>query len=468
MIDLERQDTWANPPYDEAFDDSGRPRPAYVALAQRLRWDPLHPPGAVVHRLRGQPLGDDHRMLPVPLALDDAEYRSEIQAGIAQRARALQMFFADVVLDECRYLRSGTDLTRSLLDEILASERTSLSELRHWWSGHSPGDIRFVYGPDLAREPGGRWVVLEDNVGCVGGCADSFYVFEAYKSATALSVGLPSCPDLSFAVSRWLESLGFTPDDPSVLALLSDGDYLDVYLPTRFEEDDRRIRLVQQLGVQVVDDDGFEQLCRGASPPKAVVNIGVPSRRTWSLILNVAFGRLKVPILNAPGTSVLGNKALLPFVSEMVQFYCREDAILQVPPTMLLRDGLLPIDLGSWVVKTAAGCQGSDVFILRAQAPDSLDAIRTLIRKSWPTEAAVSQRYFELSRLWIFGPSGAQTYLVEVRALAYVLGWQDVFAGERSLGKLVPSGNPGSLNNIACGGSYVPVIRELVANHTQG
>jgi uncharacterized circularly permuted ATP-grasp superfamily protein len=406
-------------------------------------------------------------MLPVPLALDDAEYRSEIQAGIAQRARALQMFFADVVLDEGRYLRSGSDLTRPLLDEILASEGTSLDELRHWWSGHSPGDIRFVYGPDLAREPGGRWVILEDNVGCVGGCADSFYVFEAYRSATALPAGPPSRPDLSFAVSRWLESLALSPDDPGVLALLSDGDFLDAYLPTRFEEDDRRIRLVQRLGVQVVDDDGFERLCRGAAPLKAIVNIGVPSGRTWSLMLNVAFGRLKAPFLNAPGTSVLGNKALLPFVTEMIQFYCREDAILQAPPTMLLRDGLLPADVDRWVVKTAAGCQGSGVFILRAQAQDSLDAIRTLLRKSWPTEAAVAQRHFELSRLWIFGPSSAQTYLVEVRALAYVLGWQDVCVGEQSLGKLVPSSNPGNLNNVACGGSYVPIIREHVADPTQ-
>jgi uncharacterized circularly permuted ATP-grasp superfamily protein len=175
-----------------------------------------------------------------------------------------------------------------------------------------------------------------------------------------------------------------------------------------------------------------------------------------------------VPILNAPGTTILGNKALLPFVSEMIQFYCRENAILQGPPAMLLRDGLLPTDLDNWVVKKATGCQGLGVFILRAQAPDSLDAIRTLIRKSWPTEAAVAQRHFELSRLWTAGPRGAQTYLVEVRALAYVLGWQDVFAGERSLGKLVPSNNPGSLNNITCGGSYVPIIREFVADYTRG
>jgi uncharacterized circularly permuted ATP-grasp superfamily protein len=470
MIDLSRGDTWDAPPYEEAFDESGRPRAAYLALARRLGWDPLHPPGSVVQRLRGQPLGDDHRILPVPLAIADAEYRCEIQAGIRQRARALQMFFADVVLDEGKYLRSGSDLTGPLLDEILLSEATSVDELRRWWTGHPPDDIRFVYGPDLVREPGGQWSVLEDNVGCVGGCADSFYVFEAYERAASLPSDVPYLPDLSFAVSRWLETLGLSPDDPGVVAILSDGDYLDVYLPIRFEEDDRRQQLVKQLGVQIIDNDGFERLFRGSAlmPLKAVVNIGVPSNRTWSLLLNVVFGQLRAPILNAPGTSVLGNKALLPFVSDMIRFYCREEPILRVPPTMPLRDGLLPADPENWVVKTAAGCQGEGVFILRSQSPDGLDGIRTTIRKSWPRQAAIAQRHIELSRLWTVGPGGARTYLVEVRALAYVLGWQDIFAGERSLGKLVPSDNAGGLNNIARGGSYVPVVREVLAEESQG
>lgn len=462
--------TWNGTPYEEAFDDSGRHRPAYAALDRRLGWDPLRPPAAVIESLSGQPLGDDHQLLPVPLALADGEHRYEIQTGVAQRARALQMFFADVFLGEGRYLRSGTALTASLLNEILGSVGASLEQLRQWWSGHDPEAICFVYGPDLVREPGGRWVVLEDNVGCVGGCADSYFVLEAYKRATGLSPGTSFPPDLSRAVRLWLETLGLAPEDPGVLAMLSDGDALDAYLPTRFEEDDRRIQLVQQLGVQVVDDAEFERLCRGSglgSRLKAVVNIGVPSIRTWWLIRDVAFDQLHVPLLNSPGTILLGHKAFLPFVGEMISFYCREDPILRVPPTSLLRDGLLPADLDNWIVKMATGCQGIGVFILRAQPPDRLDAIRSLIRGSWPARAAVAQRHVELSRLRIGGPAGGNTYLVELRALAYVLGWQHVFTAEQSIAKLVPSGSRARLNNVTCGGSYVPVVRELVADHIQ-
>jgi hypothetical protein len=62
------------------------------------------------------------------------------------------------------------------------------------------GIRRIEYAPDLVREPGGRWVVIEGNVGCVGGYADSSFVLETYKQATGLT-GQPSFgPDLSHAV----------------------------------------------------------------------------------------------------------------------------------------------------------------------------------------------------------------------------------------------------------------------------
>jgi uncharacterized circularly permuted ATP-grasp superfamily protein len=246
--------------------------------------------------------------------------------------------------------------------------------------------------------------------------------------------------------------------------MLSDGDYLDNHLPLRFEEDDRRARLVQQFGVRAVDDDTFERLCSPDAenvPLRALINIGVPSGRAWSVMLDVAFAQLHLPLLNAPGTSVLGNKAMLPFVNDMIEFYCERAPLLQTPPTTLLRDGTLPPDPEKWVVKSAAGCQGSGVSILCAQTPAQLESIRNRLIGSWPADATVAQRHVALSQLWTVGPRGDQTYRVELRALAYVLGWQNVFAGGQALGKLAPSDRPDSLNNVAKGGSYVPIIRQL-------
>ena len=131
---------------------------------------------------------------------------------------------------------------------------TSLTQLRQWWTDHDRETVRFVYAPDLVREPGGRWVVIEDNVGCVGGCADSSFVLETYRQATGLTGGPSFGPDLSHAVKMWLDTLGLAPRDPGVVAMLSDGEALAAYLPKRFKEDERRIQLVRQLGVHVIHD----------------------------------------------------------------------------------------------------------------------------------------------------------------------------------------------------------------------
>src|SRR5262245_58548333 len=99
--------TIAAPAYEEAFTPSGQLRPAYAALCDLWGWDPLQPSLAVAEQLRDRPLGDDTRILPLPWAIDDAEYEVVIRPGVAQRARALQMFFADVVLGPGRFLTTG-------------------------------------------------------------------------------------------------------------------------------------------------------------------------------------------------------------------------------------------------------------------------------------------------------------------------------------------------------------------------
>jgi uncharacterized circularly permuted ATP-grasp superfamily protein len=184
------------------------------------------------------------------------------------------------------------------------------------------------------------------------------------------------------------------------------------------------------------------------------------------LIHDAAFNQLRVPLLNSPGTLLLGHKAFLPFIEEMISFYCGEEPILQSPPTRLLRDGLLPRDLDNWVLKTATGCQGDGVFVLKSQPPDRLEQLRGLVQGSWPKAPAIVQRYVEPSRLRVVGPDSGNTYDVELRALAYVIGWQHVFVGEHPIGKLVLTGNSTSVQTVFSGGSYAPVVREPTSTAT--
>lgn len=417
-------------PYDETFDGDGRLRPAYAALGRRLGRDPLRPPPDVVERLRDRPLGDDARVLPVPLALDDAEYRSVIQPGVAQRARALQAFFAEAVLG------GGGGLDPPLLAEILASEGTSPDALRRPWRGRAAGDVRFVYGPDLARGPDGRWMVLEDNVGCVGGAADSFFMLDAYARAC----GLPPCrPDLVAALRLAAgESVVAVPG----CDLAAD----DPWAP-RLRESERRRRLVEGAGIPVVDGSELD-----AMPAVRLV-------ANFHALPDAVFAR-GLGLLNAPGTGVLGSKALLPHVPDMIRRHLGEEPLLGTPPTRALRDGTLPADAERWVVKTAAGRGGTGVFVLAELSEDRLAAVRQLLAGSWPRRGAVAQRLVEPSRVCPGGPGAWDGYRVELRPVAYVLGARGVYVSEHASGRAVPAFAGRRQANVSGGACYVPVTRE--------
>ena len=149
----------------------------------------------------------------------------------------------------------------------------------------------------------------------------------------------------------------------------------------------------------------------------------------------MAFNQLRIPLLNSPGTLLLGHKAFLPFVGEMISFYCGEDPILQSPPTYILRNGLLPKDVDNWVLKTATGCQGDGVFVLKSQPSNRLQEIRSSLFKARGRRRRRLCKDMLSCRVYALRVRQRDnTYDVELRALAYIIGWQQVFVGEHSMG----------------------------------
>jgi glutamate---cysteine ligase / carboxylate-amine ligase len=206
----------------------------------------------------------------------------------------------------------------------------------------------------------------------------------------------------------------------------------------RLDENARRRLILDQLGIKVRDpsesDAWLNFDCDGATAE--------------------LFERSRVPMFNAPGTGALGDKALLPFVDDLIGFYLNEKPILRTPPTYLLSDGVLPSDPAGWVVKTTAGCQGTEVFVLDWQPKDRLGLIAERAVR------AVAQRYVEPSRLTLDGPGGWDAYRVEIRPVAYVLGWNDVYVSECPVGKAISVYDSRRLNNISHGACYIPVLLE--------
>ncbi|GGW85930.1 circularly permuted type 2 ATP-grasp protein [Streptomyces galilaeus] len=444
------------PWFDEAFDQYGALRPQYDALRRRAGWDPLLPTTALAQLLHEMPLGDDTRIFPIPVVIDDAEYRAVVQAGLVQRARALQQLFTDLALGPQKILTAGIGLDRAVLDEILAVEGTSLEGLRKLWRGRTREEVRFVYGPDLVRDPEGRWTVLEDNVGCVAGSADSFFVADRYRSATQLP-GCSICqgpPDLAIAITRWLHRLGSDLGD-RVAAVLGCDAAGESPWALRLHENARRRMILDTLGIPVIERGQLlgRQVAWGGRSG-VLVNFSVD--QSWSDVFCIP----GIKMLNAPGTGVLGNKAFLPYIDDAIRFYACEEPILPTPPTHLLTEGVLPDDKENWVIKSAVGCQGTEVFVLRWQPQDRLRLLEDRVSKEWCGAAAVAQRYVEPSHLAPARPNSWNDYRVEIRPVTYVLDWRDIYVSEQAVGKTVSTYDARRLNNISQGACYVPVLRE--------
>jgi uncharacterized circularly permuted ATP-grasp superfamily protein len=435
--------TW----YDEAFSEDGTARHPYAARARRIGSDPLSPGLAAAEQLRDRPLGDDTRILPVPLILEDDEFRFEIVPGVLQRARALQLLFADVMF-EGGVVAAELGIQSALIENITALHGYDLRDLRSWWRACERERIRFTYGPDLVRAPNGRWTVLEDNVGCIGGTADGSVVADRYREVSSTRECRPE-PDLSVALRRWLHRVGAggRPCATAVAVLGCDG----TADPWAFQLDENRRRrsVLRELRLPVLGRDAAS--VRAAT---AVANFDVEP--VWSRLFSGSGSHL----LNAPGTDLLGNKALLPHLSAAIRFLLNEEPILATPECRELTRDAAPLDGDDWVVKSAAGRQGTEVVVLRGLSNERRRVVLGRIGLDRPGGCAVAQRYVEPSRLNSDGPGGWNSYRLEMRPIVYVLGWGDVLVADHPVGKAVSSYDDRRLNNVFQGAVYVPVLRE--------
>lgn len=441
--------------FDEAFDAAGQLRRPYASLRRRLGWNPLQPTSEMADRLRARPLADDTRIFPVPIVLDDDEYRLMIAAGVAQRARALRELFRDVILGSHRILGAGTGLTDDHLDLVAAAEGTTVARLRRLWEGRRSEDIRFVYGPDLVRDADGHWVVIEDNVGCVGGSADAHFVANAYRLAANLDgcAGGSSSADLLRATQRWLRQLGRTPSS-AVAVLGCEGS--DSPFGLRIDENARRRRILADGGVPVLGRTELEQQVGSReSTVGGVTVLNFDTDDTWVDLLRSP----GVTLLNVPGTGVLGNKALLPYVEDIIGYYTGEEPILRTPHTVLLEDRQLPKG-PEWVIKSTAGCQGTEVFILDWLSPNQRARLQAWVHAERPGVGVVAQRFIEPSRLVPSGSGGWDEYQIELRPVTYVLGSDEIHVSDEALGKVVSIYDPRRLNNISQGACYAAALRE--------
>jgi len=339
--------------YDELFDATGAPRPAFAriaALLAKLRPDELAGSQAlaetallqqgVTFSVYGDTRGTEKIfpfcLLPRLIAADDFR---RLERGLEQRLRALGMFLDDIYGDQ-KILAAGIIPAEMVLGA--AGYRPMLRGIK------PPGGVRLhISGVDLIRDPDGTWRVLEDNLRTPSGVS---YVIENRLISKRM---FPRVFDaarvhrVDHYSTRLAETLRSVAPEVSGAdgnaVVLTPGPYNSAYFEHSFLARTMGLELVQAPDLFV---DGNKVYCRTTRGPKRV---DVIYRRTDEAFLDPevfrpdsvlgvpglmrAYAAGNVALANAPGNGIADDKAVYPFVPDMIEFYLSEQPILEQVPT---------------------------------------------------------------------------------------------------------------------------------------
>jgi uncharacterized circularly permuted ATP-grasp superfamily protein len=333
-----------------------------------------------------------------------AQRWARVEAGLAQRLRALNLFLLDVY-GEQRILRDGvvpTDLVVNSPHFCRAMVGTRV-----------PGDVFLhVSGTDLIEDEFGETLVLEDNLRVPSGVS---YVME---NRIVMSRVLPELLQ-RYRVRRvdqypqmLLSALRSVSESSNpVIAVLTPGIYNAAYFEHSFLAAQMGVQLVEGRDLVVDDDVLYMKTTSGLQ------RIDVLYRRVDDTFIDpIAFhpdSLLGVPglmsayrsgnlaLANAPGAGVVDDKAMYAYVPRIIRYYLGEEALLGQVPTYLCRepkDCAYVLDhLDELVLKPTDGSGGCGLLVGSAATRDELNEARRVVRAT--PERFVAQPIQKLSTL---------------------------------------------------------------------
>ena len=334
--------------YHEFYRDDFEPRPHYAPLWEHIRragqslmsekareahWT-LQTDG-VTFTVYGDEEEGIERVWPLDLLprIIPASEWLPIEAGLKQRVRALNAFLLDLY-DGQRVLRDGV-----VPAELIYRGKDFRREIQ----GIRPPHDLYVHisGIDLVRDADGQYLVLEDNLRTPSGVS---YMIE---NRIVVRRTLPEFfsryhvrrvehyPALLAQALRGLSPRGA---EDAVVVLLTPGIYNSAYFEHTFLAREMGIELaegrdlvtrddivylktthgLQRVDVlyRRIDDDFIDPLCFRPDSTLGVAGV-----------IN-AWRAGNVAIVNAPGTGIADDKAVYPYVPDLIRYYLGEAPIL--------------------------------------------------------------------------------------------------------------------------------------------
>jgi uncharacterized circularly permuted ATP-grasp superfamily protein len=385
-------------PYHEFYGEGMEPRPHYEPLAAHMQKAglsdleakhrqatlALHTEGVTFTTYSDNPDGVE-RIWPfdvIPRVIPDSEWKV-IEAGLKQRVRALNLFLSDVYGP--RKILSDGVLPAALVDGA-KDYRPEIIGVRPPQGIHT-----HISGIDLVRDESGRYLVLEDNLRVPSGV--SYMIenriierrvlpefFNRYRVRR-----VEHYPNLLVSALRHVSPRG---KDRAEVVVLTPGIYNSAYFEHTFLAKEMGVELAEGRDLVVKDRIVYLKTTHGLK------RVDVVYRRIDDVFLDPTYFRgdslLGVPgiidawmagnvaLANAVGNGVADDKAIHPYVTDMIRYYLGEEPLLGNVPTYQLtraEDRAYVLDnLEHMVVKAVAESGGYGMLIgpsaTRAQRAD--------------------------------------------------------------------------------------------------
>ncbi len=340
------------------------------------------------------------RLIPfdlIPRVLSGSEWAT-LERGLQQRVQALNAFLEDVYCEGGRIIQEGIVPAELIYQNPQYRPEIAGIRLPHKVWAH-------ISGVDIVRAGQGEFFVLEDNLRVPSGVSymieDRRVMMRLFPELFAQHAVAPveHYPDLLLEHLRSVAPPGV--DNPTVV-ILTPGVFNSAYFEHAY--------LAQQMGVELVEgpdlfvSEGrvFAKTTRGPQRIDVIYRridddfldplvfradsvLGVPG-------LVSVFRAGRVSICNAIGTGIADDKAVYPFVPDMIRFYLDEDPVLSNVPTFLCRrpdecEHVLA-NLKDLVVKETHGAGGYGMLIGPAASQAEIEAFRQRIIASPQTYIA--------------------------------------------------------------------------------
>ncbi len=428
--------------YDEAIGDDGRARPGQEPVVEwfdalspdnlryhaELRDDVLRNRG-ITFTVYGEAQGIE-RTWPMdlfPRIIRGNEWDA-LERGLAQRVEAVNRFLEDLYAGEQAILNDEI-VPRWLVMSSAGFEREAFNIA-------VPNGARcLVSGIDVVRGDDGRFLVLEDNLRNPSGVS---YVLENRATMARVLTGAFDRMAIR-SVDHYGRSLlaalrhaapPAAGDDP-VVCVLTPGVFNSAYFEHAF--------LARQMGVElvegrdlVVDDHTVAMRTTGGLKRVDVIYRRIDDHFLDPVVfeagstlgvagLMAAARAGTVTIANAIGNGVADDKAVYPYVPDMIRYYLGEEALLDNAPTYILWDddqrtaALARADELVW--KPVAESGGYGILIGPQASDEELATMRNTVEtdpRGW-----IAQEVVNLSRVPSCVDDGLEGRHVDLRP--YVL-----------------------------------------------